>query len=78
MTNNNFSPEKYVLRLNKQMEKYTEKKHLIKNIDVNEQIINPKKDICNYNDLLLNNPLKRDTKKIFKIKRGVENDEFFK
>lgn len=72
---NRFDPEKYVNRLNKQMEKYTSKQHLLRNIDVNDQRINPEKDICNYNDLLLDNPLKRDTnKKIFNIKRGVKND----
>jgi hypothetical protein len=71
MVINNFSPEKYVNRLNKQMSKYTLKEHVLKKINPNEQIFTPQKDICNYNDLLLENPLERDTKKIFKISKNI-------
>ncbi len=73
-----FRPEKYVNRLNKQMDKYTQKQYLLKHIEIKEQILNPKKDICNYNDLLLSNPLERYADKYIRIKRGVDNDKFFK
>ena len=69
-----FTPEKYVKRLNKQMDKYINKGYLLNDINISEKIINPEKDICNYSDLLFNNPLKRKNDKIINIKRGVEND----
>ncbi len=72
MVVNNFSPEKYVNRLNKQMEKYTNRKYLLKHVKVEDNLFDPTKDICNYNDLLMSNPLKRDTDKKFMIKEKKE------
>ena len=75
MVIDNFSAEKYVNRLNKQMQRYTDKQYLLKPLNINETILDQQKNICNYNDLLLENPLERDTKKyVFNLKNKEEKE----
>ena len=75
MVIDNFSAEKYISRLNKQMQRYIDKQYLLRPTNVHESILDPQKNICNYNDLLLENPLERDTKKYrFNLKKEEEKE----
>jgi hypothetical protein len=66
MSDNIFSPERYVSNLNKQMRKYVLKEYLIDTKKTNIQISDPKKDISNYEDLLFKSSLNKNLNKKIK------------